>query len=268
MPTVSGPPGFPQPAMKLHSRIEGEGFPLLLVHGLFGMGDNLAMIARALTGRFQVHSLDLRNHGRSPRADSMSFIEMAGDLVEYLDAQDIDRAHILGHSLGGKVAMQLALSSPQRLAKLIVADIAPVTYAQRGHDDIFAGIKAVELSLIRSRIDADKALAQHIDDAGVRQFILKNLYRDGDRGFAWRINVDALFQCYDQLRQAVAGNPFGGDVLFIKGGVSPYIRDEYWPTVQQLFPKAQLQVVDGAGHWLHAEKPTEFNQLVLSFLDA
>lgn len=252
--------------MKLHSSISGQGFPLLLVHGLFGMGDNLAMIARPLSDHFQVHSLDLRNHGRSPRAASMSFSEMASDLVEYMDQNAVDSAHVLGHSLGGKVAMQLALSAPGRVAKLIVADIAPVSYPQRGHDEIFAGIRAVGLAGLRSRIDADKAMAQHILDPAVRQFILKNLYRDADRGFDWRINVDALWQCYDQLRQAVAGPAFNGDALFIKGGLSPYIQDQHWPVIKQLFPNAQLQVVEQTGHWLHAENPQVFNQFVLSFL--
>lgn len=255
--------------MKLHSKITGEGFPLLLIHGLFGMGDNLAMIARPLSQQFQVHALDLRNHGRSPRADSMRFVDMAADLTEYMAIQGIERAHLVGHSLGGKVAMQAALNTPSAVAKLVVADIAPVTYASRGHDEIFAGIRAVKLADIASRRQAEESLGAFIDEAGVRQFILKNLYRHQDGRFDWRINVEALYDCYDQMRQAPEAEPgtvFEGETLFIRGGTSPYIQDDHWPLIQALFPRAQLAVIDGAGHWLHAEQPAEFNRLVSTFL--
>lgn len=253
--------------MKLYSKVMGEGFPVVLVHGLFGMGDNLAMIARPLAEQFEVHCLDLRNHGRSPRADSMAFGAMAADVEEYLRDRGIERAHILGHSLGGKVAMQLALTAPARVEKLVVADIAPVTYNKRGHDDVFAGLMAVDLGSLAARKDADTQLAGHIHDAGVRQFILKNLYRDETGNFNWRINIEALHACYDQMREGIdSDRPFSGEVLFIKGGESPYIQEGHRETIMRLFPNARLKILQGAGHWLHAEKPVAFNRIVLAFL--
>lgn len=252
--------------MMLYSKVMGEGFPVILIHGLFGMGDNLAMVARPLAEHFQVHCLDLRNHGRSPRAGSMTFPDMAGDVGEYLRANGIKRAHLLGHSLGGKVAMQLALTAPDLVEKVVVADIAPVTYHKRGHDDVFAGLLAVDLASLAARRDADSQLAEHIREEGVRQFILKNLYRDETGNFSWRINVEALYACYDQMREGIDGEPFAGDVLFIKGGDSPYIQESHRETIMRLFPNARLKILQGAGHWLHAEKPAAFNRIVLAFL--
>lgn len=253
--------------MNLYASVIGEGDPLLLIHGLFGMGDNLAMVARPMSEHFEVHSLDLRNHGRSPRAPSMTFTEMAGDVLDYMNSRQIEKAHVLGHSLGGKVAMQLALMHPERISHLVVADIAPVTYHQRGHDDVFAALKAVDLSSIGSRKEAELSMVPHLEEAGVRQFILKNLYRLDDGRFDWRINVEVLEQCYDQMREGVTPDGcFKGETLFIKGENSPYIQEKHRETILQLFPSAEIEVVAGAGHWLHAEKPDAFNTLVKSFL--
>lgn len=252
----------------LYSKISGEGFPVLLIHGLFGMNDNLAMVARPLAERYQVHSLDLRNHGRSPRAESMGFEEMAADVVAYMDANGIDTAHLIGHSLGGKVAMQLALAHPWRVSRLIVADISPVDYLDGAHDEIFTAINAVDLTLLRSRRDAESVLDQYINDPMVKLFIMKNLYRNEQGQFDWRINVEVLQRCYAQLRSGIdVEAPFQGDTLFIKGGDSPYIQDKHRDTIFQLFPKAQMAVIEGAGHWLHAEKTVEFNQVVSGFLN-
>lgn len=251
----------------LFSKIIGEGFPVILIHGLFGMGDNLAMVARPLAERFQVHSLDLRNHGRSPRADSMAFRELADDVLAYMDFHRLERAHILGHSLGGKVAMQTALSAPHRVARLIVADISPVAYTRSGHDDVFAALNAVVLADIQSRRDAESALAPYLDEPAVKLFILKNLYRNDSGKFDWRMNLTVLQRCYEQMRSGVdADRPFEGEVLFLKGSDSPYIQEQHWDAIERLFPKAQLKVIQGAGHWLHAEKSVVFNQLVENFL--
>ena len=251
----------------LFSKISGEGFPFLLIHGLFGMNDNLAMIARPLAEQFEVHCLDLRNHGRSPRAESMGFAEMADDLLAYMDANGIERAHVLGHSLGGKVAMQLALNHPQRLDKVLVADISPVDYLTGDHDAIFKAIKAVDLSVLKSRRDAELVLSEYLDDVLVKAFILKNLYRSESGQFDWRINVEVLQRCYSGMRSGIDSERcFGGEVLFLKGGHSPYIKDEHWPVIIRLFPNAELEVIPAAGHWLHAERTEEFNRAVLNFV--
>ncbi len=250
----------------LHSSVTGEGPPLILLHGLFGMGSNLSMIARSLAEHFQVYSLDLRNHGRSPRADSMRFSEMANDVVAFMDQQQLGRVQLLGHSLGGKVAMQLALQCPERVERLVVADIAPVAYSGH-HDDVFAGLNAVDLDTLSSRGDAEAILAQSITEVGVRQFILKNLYRNQQGKFEWRLNISAIEHCYSDLRQAnQSDTPFTGPALFIKGELSNYIKEEHRAAIERLFPSAQLKVIQNTGHWLHAEKPVTFNNIVKDFL--
>lgn len=253
--------------MILHGTSIGSGAPVLLIHGLFGMSENLGGIARGLADAFTVHSVDLRNHGRSPRAQSMTLSEMAGDVAEYMARHEIDSASLLGHSLGGKVAMQLALNWPQKVKALVVADMAPVLYPGH-HDDVFAGLMAVNTHEIASRAQAGAVLARYIQEDAVRLFLLKNLYRDDSGAFAWRINVPALDQCYEQMRQAVSGTQFGGKALFLRGGDSDYVRDEHLPLIAALFPNYQLQEIAGAGHWLHAEKPAEFNEWVRAFFSA
>ena len=256
--------------MLLYSSLSGEDkngeTPLILIHGLFGMGDNLATIARPLAEFFPVYRLDLRNHGRSPRADSMSFPEMAEDILEFMDANNIPCANLLGHSLGGKVAMQLALDCPERVNRLVVADIAPVAYSGN-HDEVFAGIEAVDLEATQSRRDAEDVLRRYIDEDGVRLFLLKSLYRNDSGRFDWRLNVAAIKQCYEQLRAAnQADGVFEGQTLFIKGEDSAYIQTSHGDTIKRLFPHASLKIIQGTGHWLHAEKPTVFNKLVEKFL--
>jgi esterase len=230
------------------------------------MGDNLGQLSRALAANFHVISLDLRNHGRSPWHDSMSLDEMAADVIAYLDHAGINSTDIVGHSLGGKVAMQLALNYPTRARHLVVADIAPVEYGGN-HNEVFNALKAVENTTVSSRADAADILSQHIVEPGVRQFLLKSLYRSEQGNYRWRMNVAALEKCYEQLR---AGNSdvtaFTGPTLFIKGESSAYIQSKHQPILARLFPHYQLAVIEETGHWLHVEKPQQFNQLVERFL--
>ncbi len=250
----------------LHHNVIGTGQPIILLHGLFGMGDNLSMIAKPLSAYYQVYQLDLRNHGRSPRAKSMSFVEMAMDVLDFMDSQQLEQPHILGHSLGGKVAMQLALQQPERVNCLLVADIAPVFYSGN-HDEVFAGLTAVDLSSIDSRRDAEQVLKGYINEPGLRLFLLKSLYRNEHGGFSWRMNIDALQRCYEELRSAnISDQPFLGPTLFIKGENSGYIQEKHRDTIKRLFPNAQLKIIHNTGHWLHAEKPVAFNNVVKRFL--
>jgi esterase len=250
----------------LHTTVSGKGKPLILLHGLFGMGDNLSMIAKPLSDHFQVYQLDLRNHGRSPHMSSMTFTEMADDVLAVMDHYQLSEVCLLGHSLGGKVAMQVALQQAKRVRKLIVADIAPVAY-RGNHDEVFAGLNAVELSGLSSRRDADLQLKKHIDESGVRLFILKSLYRNDSGQFDWRLNVRGLEACYEDLRQALTAEvPFSGPTLFIKGEHSSYIQAEHRAAIEHLFSDAQLKIIQNTGHWLHAEKPEVFNSLVMRFL--
>lgn len=252
----------------LHSQIDGSGYPVVLLHGLFGMGDNLAGIARELADQFTVYRLDLPNHGRSLWSKTMTISSMAAAVQHFIEQQGLDQVHLLGHSLGGKVAMQLALEQPQLVNRLLVADIAPVAYSGN-HDEVFAGINAIDLARLGSRRDAEAILADYVEEPGVRLFILKNLYRDQSGSFGWRMNVAGLQSNYANLRAAnTATQSFDGPTLFIKGALSNYIVEDYRADIMTLFPGAQLKIIQDTGHWLHAEKPQQFNRIVKQFLQA
>ncbi|MGP9801080.1 alpha/beta fold hydrolase [Rheinheimera sp. NSM] len=255
--------------MLLHSHSSGQQdsntVPVVLIHGLFGSYENLGVIERSLSEQYRVLNIDVRNHGRSGHSADMNYQLMAEDLAQTLDQLNIPVAVLLGHSMGGKLAMAFALQYPQRVSKLILADIAPVAYPPR-HNSIFAGLTAVDLAGISSRADADKQLAQHISEPGVRQFLLKSLVKEDD-SFHWRFNLAALQANYTALVDApLTEGCYDGPTLFIKGGDSDYILPEHKARIMQLFPQAQAKIIQGTGHWLHAEKPAAFTKLVQDFL--
>lgn len=244
---------------------------MLILHGLFGSLSNWAWHSRKLAEHFCVYALDLRNHGASPHDTDMSYRVMAQDVMDFMDDQNIKQAHVLGHSMGGKVAMQLAMDHPERIMRLVIADIAPVQYGgERGeHDEIFEGMCALDLSQYNSRTEADKELAKWVDDEVVRQFLLSNLTRDGNGEFAWRINLPVLRDSYVRLREKPQGEGvFDGQVLFIRGDLSDYITEDHRDEILRHFPHAKNKTLMQAGHWLHAEKPETFNRLVFDFLSS
>lgn len=243
----------------------GGGGWVLLLHGLFGDGDNLRNLGRQLAGEFRVALVDLRNHGRSPHTDTMDLPSMAADIAALQDRLGTGPTALVGHSLGGKVAMQLALTAPERVSRLAVADIAPVAYPP-GHRQILAGLQALDLSSVADRRAASAALAAWVPEEGVRQFLLKSLYRDGGR-LRWRFNLPALARCYDALRAAPAGRPFAGPALFIKGEHSDYITAAHRAAIEAAFPAFSFRMIANTGHWLHGEKPAAFNRLVSQFLN-
>ncbi|MCK0106911.1 alpha/beta fold hydrolase [Marinobacter sp. S0848L] len=261
-------------SVELNHRISGQGEPLILLHGLFGSLENLGGVARRLEDGWQIHGLDQRNHGSSPHTDEMTYPAMASDVVAYMDAQGIDKAHLLGHSMGGKVAMQVALSYPERVLGIIVADISPVSYQPR-HDAILEGMKSLDLRGVKSRTEADARLAEYVETPGVRQFLLKNLERipkddieQDDLLFRWRLNLPVIDASYSNLSAAPEGDgPYDGAVLFIKGADSAYIQTKHQDTTQTLFPNAELKIIEGTGHWLHAEKADTFATLCRQFLE-
>lgn len=260
-------------SVELNHRITGEGAPLILLHGLFGSLENLGGIARRLQDEWQIHALDQRNHGSSPHSDTMDYPAMAEDVIAYLDRQGIDKARILGHSMGGKVAMQVALQAPHRVEKIVVADIAPVSYKPR-HDAILEGLKSLDLQNARTRQDADKFLSEFVDVPSIRQFLLKNLERvpreeqeEGGAVFRWRLNLPVIDACYGNLAMAPEGDgPYEGPVLFLKGAESAYIQEKHREQIERLFPAAELRVIEDTGHWLHAEKADTFAALSRRFL--
>lgn len=236
---------------------------VVLIHGLFGNLDNLAVLRRHLCGNFNVIAIDLPNHGESPWLDTFSLPVCVDALIDLLDALQIEQANMVGHSLGGKVAMLTALTYPARIKTLVPMDIAPVTYPAR-HQSVFAGLNKVDLSTISGRKEADSVMQTEIEPAGVRQFLLKSLYQDDSGRWQWRFNVAGLEKDYENVGGFnVADNAcFEGKVTFIKGGDSDYITKEHQPIIGKYFPKATAKIVEGVGHWLHAEKPQVVNGLV------
>lgn len=252
--------------MQLNYLESGQGErTVILLHGLFGSASNLNALAKALAEDYRVFRVDLRNHGESFHLDTMSLKDMAGDVLRLLKHLDVSEAAFVGHSLGGKVAMQFAHSWPEYVTHLVVADIAPVAYKPH-HNATLAAMCGIDLRALKSRSDADAQLAAAEEELGVRQFLLKNLARNDEGGWRWKLNLAAIDHCYDDLRQAPEGKPYTGPTLFIKGENSAYIQTSHSNAMQQQFPSHRLSVINGTGHWLHAEKPAAFNALVSGFL--
>ncbi|MFT3930562.1 MAG: alpha/beta fold hydrolase [Spongiibacteraceae bacterium] len=251
----------------LNYRVLGEqGDWVLLLHGLFGSGDNLGALAKSLMADFRTVQVDLRNHGRSPHCESMNFAAMAADIALLQDTLGISSSHVVGHSLGGRVAMQLALSQPSRVQRLVIADIAPVQYPPH-HVNILNALRSLKFDGVVNRAEVEAQLLPSIADLGTRQFLLKSLYKDGD-DWRWRFNLPVLEASYPSITQAQQGKPFTKPTLFIKGGASAYIQPQHEEAMRALFPNFALKTIAGAGHWLHGEKPAEFNALVREFLTA
>lgn len=258
---------IPTQSPLLNHVIRGEGKPLVLIHGLFGSLENLNMVAKVLAANFKVISVDVRNHGNSFHHKSMNYQEMSNDVFTLLDHLNIKSVDVLGHSMGGKIAMQCSLSQPDRINKLIVADIAPVEYPPH-HNEIIAGLLSINLKVINNRQDADQQLSSYVKEAGVRQFLLKNLVKT-ETGFAWRANISDIADDYNSIAQGFPlDHQFNGPTLFVKGANSNYITSEHQAIVSAIFPNAKAKIIQGAGHWLHAEKTVAFNKIVTDFLNA
>jgi esterase len=239
---------------------------VVLLHGLFGSSENWHSIAMRLAATFHVFALDHRNHGQSPHSAEMDYPVMAADVDRFFASRGVASARVIGHSMGGKTAMQLALHFPQRVQKLVVADMAPRAYAP-AHDKIFAALLALDLPSFQTRAQIEEALAPEIPNPVLRRFLLKNLGRAPAGGFCWKINLRDIAENYWRLREPVAGEaPFAGPVLFIRGGKSKYVQPEDEPLIREWFPAATLQTIQEAGHWVHADQPEEFLQLLLDFL--
>ena len=250
--------------MKLNYQEQGNGYPVILIHGMFGSLSNLGNLARCLSNQFRVISVDLRNHGDSPHDSVFDMSTMAEDILYLMDILSLPTAFIVGHSLGGKVGMQLALSHSDRVNKLVVADISPVTYQPR-NDPALNGLIALSEASIQNRNQAEELLADFIGDSQTRAFLLKNLKRNDDR-FVLKLNMNAVIENYGTaLVAAPSGDRFDNPCLFIKGETSAYIQEKHRPIIKDMFPNSQVNVISGAGHWLHAEKPKLFNNQVMEF---
>lgn len=251
--------------MKLHYSIKGEGEPVILLHGLFGSLDNLGSLARALSDNYEVVSVDMRNHGRSPHSPSMKYDELATDVIELMDALSIKQAYLFGHSMGGKTAMQVALNYPDRVKKLCIADIAPVAYSHH-HKDILEGMYDVAERSPDNRKDVIELLRPFENEEAILTFIATNWRKDKTGKWGWRLNLEAITHDHMSIMAAISGEPYGGPVMFIRGGNSHYLLPEYRDKILELFPHAKVRTIEGTGHWLHAEKPDMFARIVKRFL--
>jgi esterase len=252
--------------MQLHFESNGHGSPLLILHGLYGSLENWRSMTRRLSDSFHVFAIDLRNHGRSPHSPEMTYPSMAEDVLEFMAGQQLESANVLGHSMGGKVAMQFALSHPEKVDRLIVADMAPKAYSSKERG-IAEALLAVDPSKFENRKEIEDLLAGPIPDLTVRRFLLKDLKRDANGRFHWQMNLRAICDSYELLTQAITSIvSFNKPTLFLRGEKSRYIKPEDTPLIEKLFPNAVIQTVEGAGHWLHVETPEAFFRSVWDFL--
>jgi len=253
-------------SIELNFRKSGEGPPLVILHGVFGSGENWLTVSKQFLPHFEVFLVDQRNHGRSPHTDEFSYDILVQDLLDFAKQQGFLKFHLIGHSMGGKVAMKFAAKYPEMLEKLVVVDIAP-RYYKPHHQEIMDAFKAVDLENMKTRNEADEAMSAFISEMDVRQFLLKNLYRDEAGKFAWRINLPVLENAVDNI-----GEPLDNEAriqvptLFVKGENSRYISAQDEEEIKILFPNSRLKTISNAGHWVQAERPDEFAKNVNEFL--
>lgn len=252
----------------LHSKIVGNHPKhFLIFHGLFGQSDNFGTLAREYSEFYTVHLVDLRNHGRSFHDEDMSLRTMAKDILNYLDFHQISQCYLLGHSLGGRVVIEFSYMFPERLEKLIVADIAPKAYPPH-HQGIFKALNSVDFDKVEKRSDVEVVLKQYIPEFSVRQFLLKNVYMQENGKYGFRFNLPVLTKWYDEMIETeLTEGRFDKPTLFLKGEKSAYILNEDYDLIYNRFPKAEIKVVSNAGHWLHAENPKEFFNYTVDFLN-
>ncbi len=253
--------------MKLFFREYGQGEPLVILHGLFGSSDNWLTQAKLFSTTYKVYTIDQRNHGQSPHSEDFDYPSMVDDLLEFFDDRKILDAFIVGHSMGGKTAMNFALRHPHRVRKLVVVDISPRAYDLE-HYAIVEGLKAIPIHAITSRNEADAVLSQYIAEVDTRQFLLKNLQRKPEGGFVWKINLPVISNKLGNIGLDLqVGGTFEKPTLFVRGARSNYIPDADWDRIQKVFPLAQLETMD-TGHWVQAEKPQEFADITSRWINA
>ena len=250
----------------VHSKIIGEGAPLLILHGYFGMSDNWKSLGNKFGEDFQIHLIDQRNHGRSFHANNFNYDLLVEDIVQYIEHHQLEKVIVLGHSMGGKVAMLFAVKYPTLVAKLIIVDIAP-RYYHPHHTDILKALNSVDFLIHNTRKLVDQKIAELIPDIGVRSFLLKNVYWKEKGLLAYRFNLQSLTENNSEVGKALPSfTTFDGETIFLAGGNSGYITESEVPMIKAHFPKATIKTIANVGHWLHAEKPKAFYELVMRFL--
>lgn len=253
--------------MQLYSRIEGEGFPLIIIHGFLGMSDNWKTLSTQFAALgFQVHALDMRNHGKSFHDDAFNYEVMVQDVKNYLDFHRIEKVILLGHSMGGKVVMLFSSLYPHIVNKLIVVDIGPKYYAPH-HQKILAALNDVDFSKNPTRSNVEAIFSKHITDYGTKQFLLKNLYRITPDKLGYRFNLKVLNEKIEEIGFALPLEAFyEGKTLFLRGDKSDYILDSDFETILYHFPNALVLTITNSGHWIHADNPNSFRSEIIKFI--
>lgn len=257
--------------MKLNYKKSGYGKPLFILHGLLGMLDNWQSIGKILSQFYEVFLIDARNHGHSPHSEYFNYDIMAEDLLEFYYDQNalspnknLGEVYIIGHSMGGKTAMKFAQRFPEKVEKLIVVDISPGEYPVQ-HDIIFDALQAVDLTIIKSRNEAEAVLAKYISEKQILQFLLKNLYWKEPGKLAWRFNLEVITKSAERMLEAITFGIFNKPALFIKGERSDYIKEEDMKLIRKFFPDSVIKTIPGSGHWIHADQPGLFVEEVVNF---
>jgi esterase len=255
--------------MKLFYRHFGSGEPVIILHGLFGLSDNWVTHGKRLAEKFSVYLPDLRNHGHSPHSPTFNYPAMADDLHEFIDEHKLQNPVIIGHSMGGKVAMWFALEYPELVSKLIIVDISPVKYPDRdAHFDIISTMMSIDFDAVHSREEVSNLLSLTIPNKTTRLFILKNLYRKTRNNFDWRLNLSAISNNMDHVFAGIdVDSVYEKPVLFIKGGRSDYILSSHEPIIKKYFPNSEIETIEHVGHWVHAEAPEEICSIFSRFLE-
>lgn len=252
--------------MVLYSRSYGSGHPLIILHGLFGSSDNWHMLGKKFGESFHTCIPDARNHGRSQHTDDHNYTVMAADIEDFMNQQHLASSFLIGHSMGGKTGMLFALTYPERVDKLVVVDIAPRRYSG-DHDEIFHALTSFDPATMSDRKIIDETLARTIPEYAVRQLLMKNLFRDEEGKFQWKMNLSSIKNHYNEIAGEIQSTcQYLKPTLFIRGELSKYIREKDEPMMKNLFPAMKVMTIGGAGHWVHAEKPEEFTKTVLKFL--
>lgn len=245
--------------MKLFYRTYGEGQPVIILHGIFGISDNWVTIGRRLAEKFEVFILDQRNHGQSPHSDTFNYFSMVEDLYEFIEDHQLTNPILIGHSMGGKVAMNFALEHPHRVDKLIVVDMSVRHYPPRQqHMDVLNAMMSIDFDTITNRDEVEKIITSIVKSPKISQFVLKNMYRIGKTRLAWRLNVESIYNNLENVFEGI-DTSYASDVpaLFVKGGASDYILDEDYEMILKRFPGAKFVTIKNATHWVHADAPDE-----------
>lgn len=252
--------------MHLYFRKLGTGKPIVILHGLFGSSDNWLTVSKAFAEKYEVFLIDLRNHGQSPHTKSHTYEEMAEDLAQFLVQNNLEKIILIGHSMGGKTAMAFAQKYPQKIEKLIIVDISPRYYPPHHQRELDA-LHSLDLSTLQNRQEADEIMAKTIPELGIRQFLLKNLYRTEDGIFKWRMNLPVLTAQINRIgEESLKNSTISIPTLFLRGENSDYISENDIKLIQTIFTNAQTKTISNAGHWIQAEQPKAFQDVVFNFL--